>query len=73
MLILRRFYIMTKSILISVRPEHAVDILNGKKTLETARKYGIEILEYEEVSTDDYATREVKEYIKRENEKENKK
>ena len=47
--------------------------MTTKPTLETARKYGIEILEYEEVSTDDYATREVKEYIKRENEKENKK
>jgi len=47
--------------------------MTPKPTLETARKYGIEVLDYEEVSSDDYATREVKEYIKRENERENKK
>ena len=44
-----------------------------KPSIELAREFGIEVLEYDEVSTDDYATREVKEYIKRENERENKK
>ena len=47
--------------------------MTPKPTLETAREFGIEVLDYEELSTDDYATREVKEYIKKENEKENKK
>ena len=47
--------------------------MTTKPTLELAREYGIEVLDYEEVSSDDYATREVKEYIKKENEKENKK
>jgi len=46
----------------------------NKPTLETARQYGIEILEYEEVSrADDNATKEVKEYIKKLNERESEK
>ena len=45
--------------------------MTTKPSIELAREYGIEVLDYEEVSSDDYATREVKEYIKRENEKEN--
>ena len=45
--------------------------MTTKPTLETARQYGIEILEYDEVSSEDNATKEVKEYIERENKKEN--
>ena len=46
--------------------------MTTKPTLKEARQYGIEILEYEEVSSEDNATKEVKEYIKRENERESK-
>ncbi len=45
--------------------------MNNKPTLKQAREYGIEILEYEEVSSEDHATKEVKDYIKRENERKN--
>ena len=44
-----------------------------KPSIELAREFGIEVLDYEEVSSEDYVTREVKEYIKKENERENKK
>ncbi len=46
--------------------------MNNKPSLTVARQYGIEILEYEEVSSEDNATKEVKEYIKRENERNDK-
>ena len=41
--------------------------MTTKPTLEMAREYGIEVLDYEEVSNEDYATKIVKEYIKKEN------